>query len=232
MTLRKYTLAAILCFAALSLGTGRLPSRARARWTSRRPTAGTLPERRGAHGSREQPRHPGRELQPAAQRAAPSRAGCGLRSELRLPLFEAELHKPQHQHHRHRHRQCNNLLAVEGTEETLFALNQEFDNYSFAWFDPLTWGASWEASAFFQRAETWSRNALVPVDLLAGAVRSDHELPYQFGRDANRTQIVIAQNDYDISKSDYRDQVRGIPAAGRGRLLGAGLREAGPGGEE
>lgn len=103
----------------------------------------------------------------------------------------------------------NDLLAVEGTEETLFALNQEFDNFNFAWFDPLTWGASWEASAFFQRAETSSRNALVPVTYFSQVqLAYNQSLLRNFGKDANRTQIIIAQNDYDISKSDYRDQVQ------------------------
>jgi len=102
----------------------------------------------------------------------------------------------------------NDLLAVEGTEETLFALNQEFDNFNFAWLDPLTWGASWEASMFLQRAETSSRNALVPVTYFSQfQLAYNQSLLRNFGRQANRTDIIIAQNDYDISRSDYRDQV-------------------------
>ena len=71
----------------------------------------------------------------------------------------------------------NALLTIQSTGETLFALNQENDNFNFAFNDPLRWGASWQASLFMGRQETSSRNALPVI-----AARATREVIWSFMR--------------------------------------------------
>jgi len=209
MTLRRYTLAAILCFAALSLGTG-VPAQQGASaldQTSAPPLQLSLGDavRMGLQNNldiRVANYNPQLSEQDLLVRDAEFDPNFGFlyqKQDLTSPsinITDIGVIDP------------NDLLDIDSTAETLFALDQEFDNFNFAWFDPLTWGASWEAGMFLQRAQTSSRNALVPVTYF-----SQFQLAYNqsflrnFGRDANRSQIIIAQNNYDISKSDYRDQV-------------------------
>ena len=95
-----------------------------------------------------------------------------------------------------------------GTAVEVLGIDGTFNEYSAGFRDPLRWGASYTADLIVQVSTSDSANQIFPT-----TYRSALEFAYNqsflrnFGRDANETQIVIAQTNHEIGRSQFRDQV-------------------------
>ncbi|HEY3176175.1 MAG TPA: TolC family protein [Candidatus Polarisedimenticolia bacterium] len=107
-------------------------------------------------------------------------------------------------------RPSQNVFDI-GTSGTIVSIDSTVNDYAVGFIDRLRWGASYSANLGMTRLTSSSRNAVFPT-----TYQTSFELAYNqsllrnFGPTANKTGIVIAQNNEQISRSQFRQQVLDI----------------------
>ncbi|HET9481517.1 MAG TPA: TolC family protein, partial [Candidatus Polarisedimenticolia bacterium] len=101
----------------------------------------------------------------------------------------------------------NNVFDV-GAQGTVTSVDSKVQAYSAGFRDRLRWGASYTADLDLTSFTSTSANAVFPTTYQASLEFAyNQSLLRNFGREANETQIVLAQNNQEISRSEFRDQV-------------------------
>ena len=101
----------------------------------------------------------------------------------------------------------NNIFDV-GQVGAIVGIKQELWDYNAGFFDRLKYGANYSVNLELLRLASSSANSVFPI-----LYRSTLDIIYNqsllrnFGRQANETLIVIAQNDYSVSRSQFRQRV-------------------------
>ena len=98
-----------------------------------------------------------------------------------------------------------------GAFGTVVAVDSTVNDYRIGFSDPLHWGASYSANLEMTRFTSTSNNAIFPTTYqTALELAYNQSLLRNFGNKANESLIVIAQNNYEVSRSQFRDQVLGV----------------------
>lgn len=95
-----------------------------------------------------------------------------------------------------------------GTSGSIVSLDSTVTDYAAGWGDRMRWGGSYTADLRLTRFTSTSRNAVFPTSYQTSfEVAYNQALLRNFGTKANETNIVIAQNNQAISRSQFRQQV-------------------------
>jgi len=104
-------------------------------------------------------------------------------------------------------RPSQNVFDI-GTTGTVVSIDSTVNQYDVGWGDSLRYGARYTADLSLQRFTSTSANAIFPTTYYATLTFAyNQSLLRNFGRKANETQIVIAQTNHEISRSQFRNQV-------------------------
>ncbi len=97
---------------------------------------------------------------------------------------------------------------IEASEDIISVFAQKENNIGFGFQDPLAYGATYSARIDTTRRVTSSADAILPVQYeTALTLAYNQSLLRNGGSQANKTQIVIAQANEEISRNQYKDQV-------------------------
>ncbi len=98
--------------------------------------------------------------------------------------------------------------AFDSSEDVISVFFQKQNNYAAAFGDILRYGANYSAQLDMTRQKTSSADSILPIQYQTSLWLSyNQSLIRNFGRDINETPIVIAQNNREVSQSDFRNQV-------------------------
>lgn len=98
---------------------------------------------------------------------------------------------------------------VQSSEDIVGPFNIRQNNFIAAFGDPLRWGGRYSAELDLSREITSSADSFLPKQYQTALLLAyEQSLLRNFGYEANETQIVLAQNNFDLSRSQYRNQVQ------------------------
>jgi len=98
--------------------------------------------------------------------------------------------------------------SISGSEEVIFPFARKQENYTISFQDPLRWGGSYQAQLDMTREITSSADAFLPLQYQTALFLAyNQSLLRNLGKSVNETQIVLAQNNNEMSRSEYRSQV-------------------------
>ena len=98
---------------------------------------------------------------------------------------------------------------IRSSEDIIAPFNFNQQNYTAAFGDPLRWGGKYSVQLNMTREVTSSADSFLPKQYQTSLLLMyEQSLLRNFGKSANETQIVLAQNNYDLSRSQYRNQVQ------------------------